>query len=162
MMQPTILITDGGPHGADKWAVVTAGQIISIAAGSESAGAIAGRRLELQVLDILERHYGSLQTGERGKLTAEGDDRIAAPLGGGDLCEPVVDEIIAAAAASVFVEHFAKPEVREHIHTLLHTHADNALAIERSWHARRNPDGKHARAFLDRHKDGVTKRPKVS
>jgi hypothetical protein len=157
MTTPSIMITDGGPHPADKWAVITAGQIIQIAEGSTSTDA---RKFELKILDTLEAGHKGLQDAERAALAAKGDDRLADGLGGHEACAPVIDQIVAAAAGTSFEAHFARAEVREHIDRVLHQHFDMSVAIERDWHAHRHPDGKHARAWRKRNANGVTRTPK--
>ena len=140
-MQTSVLITNGGPHSAEKWAECTASHIMQISdhvAGERLAGA---RKLELAILTILEGHHTTVQTGEQTALATlkakETDARLnAAPDASEHLdVDAAVAEIVAAAAGTEFEPHFALPETQTYIKDLLVQHFNTNIDIARQWHA---------------------------
>lgn len=149
-MITSILVTDGGPHPAEKWAEATASHIVQIGEHVVGAELARARRFELTVMDILEGHHDCVQTGERGTLGSVGHDRLLHPF---DCCEHVsvedaVVQIIAASAGTSFAHHFSTDEVRTYLTELLTSHFHTSMSIERSWHAGCNPETPQAQAFL--------------
>ena len=93
----------------------TAGQIIQIAADAAGEQAIEGRRLELKILDILERHHGVVQDEEKRGLEKFGVDRYEHSINVWDRVNEAFDEILAASKGTHFKSHFMKEEVQEHV-----------------------------------------------
>lgn len=158
MPRPRIMITDGGPHPADKWAAVTAAEIcdlIQIDEHSTSAEAAAARkakpRLELELIDLLETFHANLQAHERERLEAEGDGRLTKPLapddGVIDTPEEVADGVAKVAEDTPFAAHFALSEVKAVVTAIVADHTVRSIDIERSWHADRNRDRPLSRAY---------------
>jgi hypothetical protein len=135
-MQPGFLITDGGPHPSEKWAIATAGQIIQIAADAKGVQAIEGRKLELKIIDVLEGHHDEVQKKERAQLAGKGADKRAAA----DVdpfehdIEAKMKDICAAAKGTPFEAHFGMPETQKHIMEVLASHFATSMSIERSWY----------------------------
>lgn len=147
-MDVRILVTNGGPHSAEKWAITTASQLIQIGADSASVQAIEGRKLELKLIDILEGHHGDVQKHERGQIEEHGVARLCHDLD----CEchdldAKVAEIAAAAQGTIFEEHFSKPEVQQYVRGVLKQHFLTSMDIERSWHADANMHTEEAQTF---------------
>ena len=144
-----ILITDGGPHPADKWAECTASHIVSIA--DHVAGERRGSALKLQaaVIDILERRHTTVQTGERGKSGEHGHARLGHDLDPEHhvVLDEVVAEIVAAAQGTPWAAEFAQPATADALRQLIGQHFSTSIHIERSWHADRNPEIPEAAAF---------------
>lgn len=71
-MKISLLITDNGPHTAEKWADATATHIVDIA--DHVAGETRGAAVKLQaaVIDILLGRHTTVQTGERAKIAEVG------------------------------------------------------------------------------------------
>lgn len=167
-MRVGIMTTNGGPHPADKWALVTAGQIMEGVFGKDTAETIGARKLEIALLDILLDHHGKVQTRERGKISEHGMDRLFHPVDPREHCAAVVAEIVAEAKKIGRVEiadpekpgqtktvdlgaHFEKPEVQQVLAGLIGAHFATSMDIERQWHADRNKDHPDARAFREAH-----------
>lgn len=155
-MQTGILVTNGGPHPADKWAAQTAAQIIQIGADASGEQAIAARKFELVILDILEDHHGKVQTHERGKITEHGTARFAHPLDSAEHVDAPFQAIVAASKGTLFESHFAKPEVQAHIRNVLASHFATSMDIERSWFA---DDGSAADAHRAKHLPNAKRDP---
>ncbi len=144
-----ILVTNNGPHPPEKWAEATASHIVDIAdhvAGERRGAAI---KLQAAIIDVLETHHATVQTGERAKIDEHGADRLAHPLDPGEhlSLDGAVKEIVAAAKGTPWEADFAASAMTDHLRTLLGSHFCTSMHIERSWHADRNPDTEQARAF---------------
>lgn len=147
-----VMITNGGPHSAAKWAEVTAKQIIDIGKDAVGPSAMAGRKLELDVLNILEAAHAEVQTAERAKFAKIGTallDGVIDPGEDADL-DGVVDSIVAASVGSDFEAHFAKQEVQAYLRTMIGQHFATSMYVERSWIAEENPTDPKAIAFKER------------
>ena len=132
-MQVGILVTNGGPHSPEKWASTSASQLIQIAADAAGEQAIEGRRLELKMLDILERHHGLVQSEEKEGLKRYGVDRHGHPIDVWDHVNAAFEEILAASKGTQFESHFMKEEVQEHCKEVLRKDFTTEVEIERSW-----------------------------
>jgi hypothetical protein len=139
------MITNGGPHPADKWADMTTDTIMELiqvaddADTPEAAAARAAKRnLRPVLFAIFNAHHECVQATERDALMsiecnaarehAEQKLNVTPHLG-------VMDEVFAALEATPFAEHFGKPHVREVLRQIVGQHTANAMHIERSWHA---------------------------
>lgn len=140
-MQTSVLITNGGPHSAEKWAECTASHLIQIGdhvSGEQLAGA---RKLELAILNILEGHHETVQSGETALLTGlkakdVGARLAVAPDAGEHLdVDAAVGEVVAAAAGTDFEPHFALPKTQAYIRAVLTQHFNTNIDIARQWHA---------------------------
>jgi hypothetical protein len=145
-MQP--MITNGGPHPADKWADMTTDTILGlIKVGEDSvteeaaAARQAKRDLRPILFDIFMGHHDGVQKHERGHLpknikTAEKANAHAHAL---DVTPHmgVADEVFSALAATPFAAHFAKPEVQDVIRQIIGSHTADVMHIERRWHHNR-------------------------
>jgi hypothetical protein len=137
MNQVGILVTSGGSHPPEKWAAASAGQIIQIAAEAAGEQAIEGRRLELKMLDILERHHGLVQDEEKQGLEKFGVDRYSHPIDVKERVDSAFDEILAASKGTIFEKHFMQENVQEHVKEVLRKDMTTEVEIERSWHKSR-------------------------
>ncbi len=153
-MQVGVMITDGGPHPPEKWAEQTASQIIDIAATAPEAKLKEAREFREKIVAILTPHHAKVQDHERGKLAAS-IERMATPLDPTPHIGEAVDAIIAAAKGLSFEAHFQQPETRAYLENLIGSHFATAMHIERSWHADRNPDHPHSKAFMAAHHPGA-------
>jgi hypothetical protein len=140
-MQVGFLITNGGTHDASKWAAATASQIIQIAADASGEQAIAGRKLELRLLDILETYHGKVQDEEKGHLERVGAAYYETPLGHDDCVEACFQEILAASKGTLFESHFAREDVQNHVKEVVHRDFATVQEIERKWHKDNHPFG---------------------
>lgn len=140
------MITNGGPHPADKWADMTVDTIMELIVVSDdsdtpeaAAARAAKRELRPILFNIFNAHHDGVQKHERGHLTKNvkkldaAHEHVAANV---DVTPhmAVTDEVDAALAATPFAAHFAKPEVKDVIHRIIGQHTANAMHIERSWH----------------------------
>lgn len=169
-MKLGVLITDGGPHPPDKWAEVTADQIIQISESAEAGKLAEARAFRDKIVKALTPHHGKVQHHERGQLKAHGDKHFASELNPLPFIEEALAEIVAAAKGLSFEAHFAKPETLKYVGDVLASHFATAQHIERAWasddtdaarahrdtHGLPHPDAAsvHARAFQATHHPG--------
>jgi hypothetical protein len=141
------MITDGGPHSTEKWAEATASHIVQIAehvAGTHRASAV---KLEAAIIDILEGHHTTVQSGERAKIAEHGHARL---LHDNDpehhlSLEEAVADIINAAAGTPWEDDFLGMGL-DLMH-LLASHFKTNIHIERAYHADRNHHTDEAAQF---------------
>ena len=133
-MQVGFLITNGGTHSPEKWSATSCEQIIKIAANAAGEQAVAGRRLELKLLDVLERHHGILQEEEKDCLSHYGTDRYDHPINIKNHVNETFDEVLAASKGSPFENHFMQKAVQEHVREVIRKDMQSIVEIERSWH----------------------------
>ncbi len=155
------MITDGGPHPADKWSAMTASHVCSMVRvnqNSESAAAKAARRalprFELELADALESHHANFQRDERSRLES-GSERLNQPYVAHADLDAQVAAVVEVARKTPFAEHFAKPEVQAAVRDVIQNHVASAQHVERKWHCDRQVaagrSNKHVEAFLARH-----------
>jgi hypothetical protein len=153
-----IMITNGGSHPADKWAEITADQIlnlIEIDAASETPAALAARRakrtLRTTLCDALEPLYAGVQNAEKQQLTTKGLARINEALDVRSHLDAPLSAVADCFAGTPFQAHFAKPEVREVLKRIIGQHCANMMHIERSYSADKSPKSAEAQAFRAKH-----------
>ena len=134
-MLPRLMITDGGPHPASKWAVMTASQIIQIEGISTEA-----QELEKKILSVLEAEHATVQLYERRKLQDKKYRKT--PIDPSPYIDRAFNVVIKQADGTPFQDHFAKPDVQEYIRTVLGNHFATSMDIERGWHASRKQNRK--------------------
>lgn len=146
-MQP--MITNGGPHPADKWADMTTDTIlalIKIADDSESPEAVEARQVKRDLrpilFDIFMGHHDGVQKGERRDLVKlkkldDAHEHCNKQLELHDDCHSALEEVNAALATTPFGAHFAKPEVQAVLQQIVGQHTADVQHIERRWHVDR-------------------------
>lgn len=137
MVTPVVMITNGGPHPPEKWAEVTAGQIVQFDNPQAQSASV---RLQVSIMDVLEKLHGTIADDEAEALSTRGDARLAEPLdveGEQDL-DAMTEEVLAATKGHGYDDHFSKPEVRDHVRALLKKHFRANMDTQRSWHADQN------------------------
>ena len=148
-MQPVaaIMVTDEGPHPAETWAEVTADQIIRISESAPEGLISEARVFRERLVLILTGHHDRVQQHERGQIAEAGHARLQHDLDAAGHIDGPLAEIIEAAGATSFADHFQKLEIQQYLRDLLHSHFATSMFIERSWHADRNPETSEAQAF---------------
>jgi hypothetical protein len=147
-MMQSVMITNGGPHPASKWAEATASHIIDIAdhvAGEKRGAAI---KLQAAIIDILEEDHAAAAKGEHAKVHAS-HDHLQTELDSSahvDI-DVTVRKIITAAAGTQWEADFAKPEMADHLKVLLTIHYNTNADIQRQCHCDRHPDVPQVQAY---------------
>jgi hypothetical protein len=136
-----IMVTNGGPHPADKWAEVTTEAILNLVQiGEDSISPEAAearqakRNLRGALFAIFNAHHEGVQKHERGQLAKAKTSKVGEALDPSHHMPSVTKSVEAALAATPFAEHFAKPEVLGVVHTIIGQHTADSMHIERKWH----------------------------
>lgn len=145
-----IMLTNGGTHPPEKWAVVTAGQIIQIG-DNPSINAVAARRMELNILNILEEAHGAVQDAEKLAIATKGSDHLDINIDPTPFIEKPLNAIIAVSKGTPFEAHFANPRIADYLRTLLGQHFGTAMHIERNTFADKIPDHPSAKSYVARY-----------
>lgn len=131
-MAITIMKTEGGPHSAIQWAQTTASKIITVADTADPSRASAARKLEGELIEILEVAHNKVQCDARQHHEDNGVDvALFHPKVGSD--NKTFKAILKATAASPFSDHFDKPETQDYIKAVLQQHFATVADIERQW-----------------------------
>lgn len=132
------LITDGGPHPADKWAEVSANEIMALIvipddATSDAAVAARQAKRELfpKLVKELTEHHGALQKAERAACKKGAAKRSAEKIDVIDHMASGVECIIELMTYPPFREHFSRPDVRAVVARIIGQHATDIVHIER-------------------------------
>lgn len=138
-----ILITDGGPHSAEKWAVATSERIFDI---TKVAGerVIAAKKLQNTIAESMVRHHAEAQTREQAHLSTpeSAKVRLAAPYVADrdeatrEAAEVIVD-VQAAAKGSPWEAHWADPAVVAAASHIIAGDLMTVKDIERQWHSKK-------------------------
>lgn len=152
-MQVGFMITNGGPHPADKWADMTTETIlglVQVAEDSVSPEALAARdakrKLRPILFDIFNEHHDKVQKHEQGELS-KSKKLTTDPVQAIDTKKhtpSTMEQVDAALADTPFAAHFAKPEVKAVLHAIVGQHTADVMHIERRWHQDRLNSAKGA------------------
>lgn len=146
-----VMITDGGPHAPEKWAAITAQQIIEeIEQNAPQVGIGEAREFRAELTKLFTGHHEAVQESERAAI-ARLDDRLMHPLEPGEILDSVIGEVVSLASRHSFAAYFVRPQTQEYLRHVIGHHFATSMFIERSWHADRNPATEAARAFRARH-----------
>lgn len=139
-----IMITDGGPHPADKWADTTVEAILDLVQINEdsispeaAAARQAKRELGPKLFAILNDHHDGVQKHHRAKhAKAKGhllDHTIDVEphMSAAD----AVLSVLAQLPQSTVGLHFARTDVRDVVRSIIGQHTADVIHIERNWHA---------------------------
>jgi hypothetical protein len=139
-----VLITDGGPHPAEEWAIVSAETVFPLD-DLHGARKLAGLAAQARIAAAMLTHHQDTQDGERAALASD-EDHCAAPV---DLTGRLDDALadVRDAAGPEWEDHFARPDVAAAVRAELTSHLHTVAHIERLWHADRNPANQAAQAY---------------
>ncbi len=181
MAEIGIMVTNGGPHSAEKWAETTSSHIVTITdsiAGERRGAAI---KLQAAVIDILMKHHITVQEGERAAITKFGVARLQHDMTPNDHVniDAVVVEIVAAGQGTPWQDSFNyqgqeakiqvcddagkvisdaveyRPSFKKYLTDLLTDHFMQNAFIERSWHSDKNIHTPEGQAFRKQFHQGA-------
>lgn len=131
------LITNGGPHPADKWAEIMVSDImdlIQIDAASDTAEARAARRakrdISIELFDLFEDALVRVQSSER-TACAKNRDRVSSRLDPTPHTPKIVSDFDALMEATPFAAHFAQDAVKEHVRNVFRQRFASVMNVER-------------------------------
>ena len=141
-----ILVTNGGAHPPEKWAMTTAESVFDIGTGVAGDRLIQAQKFQLTIAEILMPHHEKVQATERSKLTAD-PNCLMAPPDGVDFADDVIKDIVTAAKNTPWQAHFANPAVQAAARDVIIDHFHTSQHAERLWFADRHPESEAAQAF---------------
>ncbi len=140
MPETVVLITNGGPHPADKWAALAAEQIsnlIQVDELSDSDAAATARkakpRFEIAISDVLEPVFDQVMTAERSSVDAGTTTLRNAPFELEEFLDSAVAAVVEQAGSTPFAAHFALSDVQFIVRNILQQNFIDAANIARSW-----------------------------
>ena len=143
--------TNGGAHPADYYAGVAAAEIVSIEADKEGADVVQGRKLENEIIDILEAAHDKLLAAEQDACEDDHDHVLSElnPYEHG--LDEVVGQILEAGKRSKWASHFSSKATESYIRQVVGKHFVTAQYVTRSYHLDNNPDHPHVVSFKQKH-----------
>lgn len=141
-----ILITNHGPHPAEKWAMATAQAIFDTSALVSGDHSIAAQKFQLSIAEALQPHHQQLQADEQASLAAD-PNYINTPHDASEYVDGVMSDVVALAKGSPWEKHFANPGVVFEAKKVIADHFMTSQHIERLWHADRNPSSVPAQQY---------------
>lgn len=148
----SFMSTNGGPHPSDKWAELTADQIVDTilvdgkpddVSDAARAARKAKRDLRAKLFYIFDAHHDGVQKAEQGHLKAniltldhagKHADATETPLDPSAHVDGVMDEVTKAFAATPWASHLAKPEVLDTVRYIIGQYTVDVMHIERRYH----------------------------
>lgn len=158
-MRIGVMITNGGTHPPEKWAEQTAAQIIQISKEAIGDAAMAARKLELRMLDVLEAAHAEVQASEKQHIKNLGLALLEQDIDPTPHVQKPLDALVEAAKGTPFEEHFSKPEIKDYLRRVLGQHFGTAMHIERSTYGDGFPGHPIAIAYKQRYSQGIVNPP---
>lgn len=151
----TILITDGGAHPPDTWAMATADHLVHIDPKAPAARQMAAKKLEMAIAEALIPHHTTVQGAERSALSSVGNAHLLTDIDPSQHLDAAVAAVVSASVGTPWEAHFADRGVQDVIRGTLANHFASSQHIERSWHCDRNPGSPAAQAWMAVHAPGA-------
>lgn len=145
-MQVGVMVTNGGPHPPEKWAVTTAEQIFPISQDMEGSRFVQAKEVQLAIVKALLPHHGGVMSREQGKL-AESHDRLDEAYDPEHRVDAALAEVIACVKGSPWEAKTEDPAWRHEVGNVICSHFATVMDVERQWHAHKNKSAK-GDAFL--------------
>ena len=146
-----ILITNGGPHPPEKWAMTTAERIFDI--GSTVAGdrLIQAQKFQLAIAEVLLPHHNKVQIAERTKLDGNVKNLLV-PYDVTGFLDGIMKDITTVAKGTPWQDHFAKPAVMAAMREIVGGDIATSEHVERLWYADHHPDSAEAKSYHEAYK----------
>jgi len=142
---PRILVTNGGPHEPESWAVATADMIFDTDGLQDGARRIAALEVKARLAKALTAHHAKVRDDERAALKSISEQRLTAPHVVEAYLDAAIADIVQAAQGSPWEGHWNKPETREAAKEVLRDHFTTAQHVERLWYSDPSPTAQEHR-----------------
>lgn len=146
-----IMVTNGGPHPADKWAEITANQIVDtilIDANTDdisdeaAAARAAKRKLRNELFEIFNSHHDGVQKSERVSCAKHKKvehaekhaDHSQTPIDPCQHVDSIISDVMTAFAKTPWAAHLAQPQVIDLVKQIIGQHTVDVMHLERRWH----------------------------
>ncbi len=137
----SIMVTNGGPHPADKWADTTTEallNLIQVPDDSVTAEAAQARQIKRdlrgQLFDVLMAHHDGVQKEHRKGLAKLKVCQKSKQLDVTAYMD-TADEVLALFATTPFATHFAQEHVGDVVRQIVGQHTADVIHIERCFHS---------------------------
>lgn len=141
-----IMITNGGAHPPEKWAMVTAERIFDIGGTVAGDRLIQAQKLQLAIAEVLMPHHEKVQSTERIKLD-EDRQHILSPLNTEDYLDNIMNDIVKVSKGTPWQDHFTRPEVQVAARRVITNDIATVQHVERLWHADHHPDSAESKTY---------------
>ena len=141
-----IMITNGGSHPPEKWAMVTAERIFDIGGSVAGDRLIQAQKLQLAIAEVLMPHHEKIQSTERTKLD-EDSKHLLAPTDATDYLDDIMDDIVKVSKGTPWQDHFKRPEVQDAARRIIMADIATVQHVERMWHADHHPDSPESQTY---------------
>lgn len=164
-MQLGVLITNHGKHSNEKLAIACASDIIQIGADASGQQAIDGRKLENQIIEILEKTFGKLADFEHAEIDAKGAEHLSSKFQAHpEILDAAVIDIVSTIAASPLAPWFDNADTKANVVKSVEKWMCNGHHMHRDWFARHgkvghgadlrdsdkhDPQSKHVRRWIE-------------
>lgn len=146
-----VLTTDFGPHPAEKWAAITAQELLPADAPTARSNMRAHQRLRADFMDVLTKHHGNAQADEQKRLEGVGEAHFDKPHEGPTDFDGLVTELRGVAKGTPWEGHLFNPVFVAAIEEVVTNHTHGIRHVERCWHADNNPHIAAGQAYRMRH-----------
>lgn len=146
-MQLGVMITDGGAHPPEKWAVMTAEIIFPLSEALKGDRAILARKVQLAITEALLPHHYDHIIDEQSALKAVGDDHLDKAYDPIPRAEEALEAVKSCLRNTPWEDKLKNEEWLRTVGGILASHFATSADIERQWHCHRNPS-ERAKAFL--------------
>ena len=144
-----VLVTNGGQHSPETWALGTARHLTPFGDNLSGQRELAAQALQTRIAEALVPHHGASQDAERDALAAKGADRYAEPHDHAEAADKALSAVVDAAKGTPWEAQFASSEWQAVARGEIAKHFETAAREEREWHAHRNTlSSEGARAYL--------------
>lgn len=141
-MQFGVLITDHGKHSDTKLAIACATDIIQIGADASGKQAIDGRKLENNVIEVIEASFKRLSDYEHAEIAAKGTAHLTSMLDAHpEIKADTVSGVMKEIAASPLAEWFNNDATKGNVTNSVDKWLRNAQHMHRDWYARHGKVG---------------------
>lgn len=147
-----VMVTNGGPHSAEKWALVTGEMIFPIDQVTHGDRLILARKTQIEIIEALEGHHRGNIEDERAKMS---DDRLDADYEPDDAADQALEEIAEIVARTPWAEKSKDPAWRKAVGDILRSHFATAQNVERQWHCRSSGTPRAKAWLATHHGEGV-------
>lgn len=133
-----IMITNGGPHSAEKWAFTTGEMLFPIDSNVAGDRLIAAKKVQLAIIEALIPHHDVNMTNERNQLSSSGDIALDLPYSPEQEMQRAFNSIVSILKTSPWAYKAVDPEWEKAVKEILASHFATSQNIERQWHCHRS------------------------
>lgn len=147
----TPITTDNGKHSDSTLAAACANDMLRVSAGT-TGNVIEGRRVELKILDLLEKHFRDIANTENEGIAAKSHDHLfqsteADPARVATMEAEIVAVLKSEPVSASWIDKTAHPEgsaaILANIHVAVHKWVRLSQHMHRNWFAYQGKAGHH-------------------